>query len=395
VIPNADTAHHPVETVSWEEAVEFCRRLSDKEGRKYRLPTEAEWEWACRNAGKTDWKDGSLVGNWIDETSVGTHLDFPKTTHPVGTRSPNDAGLYDMLGNVAEWCSDNFTDAGFSTARYIDPAGPEESLKRVVRGGSFTDFGFKFFSRSGLAPTEKRPYLGFRVVLELGPGLINESAENHLKSEMAPWVVDEGRIPNPLPPPQLPLRTLEEEEQDVAALGNVSPDPDSLRALRTQLKESACMNQTQFINFRLPWVEVNSLLGNKRPTEALNFYQEAHSGDEGGDRLFLLNQAAAHDSLLGWVANDIAWGSATNADPAFRDPELAIVRAIEACTEAKWQHWGMLDTLAASLAAGGRYETATRVAEAALTRAPQGEKKQLEHALDRYRRGLDWEELRP
>ena len=99
--------------------------------------------------------------------------------------------------------------------------------------------------------------------------------------------------------------------------------------------------------------------------------------------------------MLGWVANDIAWRLATNADPDHRDPILAIIRAIEACEETNWQYWGFLDTLAASLAADGRHETATRVAEAALMRAPEAEKKQLEHALDRYKQGRDWEQLQP
>ena len=396
VIPNSDTAHHPVETVSWEEVVEFCKRLSQKEGRKYRLPTEAEWEWACRNAGKTEWKNGSLSGSWLDETSVGTHLDFPKTTHPVGSRSPNDAGLYDMFGNVAEWCADNFADAGFASARYVDPSGPKESLKRVIRGGSFTDFGFKFFSRSGLAPTEKRQYLGVRVVLELKPGLIEESAQERVLSEVATWVVDESRIPNPLSPPKLPLRSPEEEEKDLEeALGNTSEDAKSLRALRKRLKEAACLNQTQFVNFRVPWAEVNLLLGNNRPTEAMKFYSSAHSAGGGESDIALLNQAATQDSILGWVATDLAWTLATNADPDHRDPILAIIRAIEACEETNWQYWGFLDTLAASLAADGRHETATRVAEAALLRAPEAEKKQQERALDRYKQGRDWEQLQP
>jgi len=111
--------------------------------------------------------------------------------------------------------------------------------------------------------------------------------------------------------------------------------------------------------------------------------------------LLLLRQAAAKDSICGWVANDTAWQLSTHPQTEHRDPPLAIVMAIEACEESKWQYWGFLDTLAASLAADGRHETATRVAEAALIRAPQEEKKQVEHVLDRYRRGLDWELLQP
>jgi formylglycine-generating enzyme required for sulfatase activity/WD40 repeat protein len=396
-IPHADTAHHPVENVSWEEAVEFCKRLGEKEGRRYRLPTEAEWEWSCRDGGKTEWKTQALSGAWIDETAVGTHIDFPKTTHPVGSRSPNDAGIYDMFGNVAEWCADKFTESGFAEARYVDPIGPVDSLKHVVRGGSFTDFDFKFFTRSGLAPAEKRPYVGFRVVLEAVPGIVSNPDRERTLLERNTVTVNEKQIPDPLPPVDPPLRSPGEEEKELQEIIDTPPNPDSLNASRTRLKTSGFLNQTQFINLRGPWAKINSLLGNSRPAEALTLYNAGHlalnKGDSAG--LLLYQQAAAKDSLCGFVANDTAWQLATNTNPEHRDPPLAIVKAIEACEESKWQHWGFLDTLAAALAADGRHETATRVAEAALMRAPEADKKQLEHALARYRQGLGWESVDP
>ena len=168
-IPNSDTSYHPVDSVSWEDAIEFCKRLGEKEGYNYRLPTEAEWEWACRNGGKIAGERYSpQFTNWkpIEETAVGSHFNHPTNPHPVGSRTPNEGGIYDMFGNVAEWCADAFANDGFSNAAFVDPHGPVEGFARVVRGGYFKDFRGDYFERVGLAPTETRPYVGFRVVLD-------------------------------------------------------------------------------------------------------------------------------------------------------------------------------------------------------------------------------------
>jgi formylglycine-generating enzyme required for sulfatase activity len=394
-IPFADTAHHPVESVTWDDACEFCRRLGEREGRTYRLPTEAEWEWACRNAGATAWRGGGLSGPWIDETAVGTHLGHPTTTHPVSTRSPNDAGAYDMFGNVAEWCADRFAEDGFVTAKYIDPQGPAEGLKRVVRGGAFTDFGFKFFKRSGLGPAERRPYIGFRVVLEPTRGLLADTAVEAELLDTSAWAVDESRIPNPIPQPDPPLRDAAEEAAEIAAVQETLQSGGALRELRKRLVVSAAANQREFANLRGPWLDVNTRLGNMKTQQAMDLYNEAHGQEPNPLRAVVLERARAIDSLLGWVPNDIAWALATEPDPDRRDPPVAVRRAIEACEETKWRYWGFLDTLAAALAADGRFEQAVRLGEAALERAPEVEREQLEFALERYQRGEAWAEKQP
>ena len=141
-------ACNPVEMVTWEDAVEFCRKLSElpaekAAGRVYRLPTEAEWEYACRAGTTTNYSFGNNATDlglyaWYAVNSGGR-------THPVGGKRPNSWGLYDMHGNVWEWCQDRFAPhpSGFLT----DPTGPEVGSHRVIRGGSYLLSGE--FSRSG------------------------------------------------------------------------------------------------------------------------------------------------------------------------------------------------------------------------------------------------------
>jgi formylglycine-generating enzyme required for sulfatase activity len=126
---------NPVERVSWRDAVVFCEKLSKTESKRYRLPTEAEWEYACR-AGSADAygaADPEEVG-WYRSNSQGS-------THPVGQKRPNAWGLYDMHGNVLEWCSDVY--GAYPPGEAVDPKGPEgdENAKRVVRSGSWYEGG--------------------------------------------------------------------------------------------------------------------------------------------------------------------------------------------------------------------------------------------------------------
>ena len=151
----------PVETVSWEDAVEFCRKLSAKVGRPYRLPTEAEWEYACRAGSRTKWSFGDA------ESSLGEYAWYSSnsgsTTHPVGEKKPNAWGLCDMHGNVWEWCSDWYGE--YASAAVSDPSGATAGSNRVLRGGGW-NYGPGYCRsayRRSVAPGSRYDSLGFRV----------------------------------------------------------------------------------------------------------------------------------------------------------------------------------------------------------------------------------------
>ena len=157
--------HNPVEQVSWQDAVEFCAKLSEMDpGHNYRLPTEAEWEYACR-AGTSGSRYGDLLEiAWV---FVNTDTGEGSTGHrPVGTKKPNAWGLYDMFGNVAEWCSD--WNGPPSTVDTSDPTGPKSGTGRVIRGGDcFADGGHTDClagARAAWRPSEPSRIIGFRVV---------------------------------------------------------------------------------------------------------------------------------------------------------------------------------------------------------------------------------------
>ncbi len=154
----------PMETVKLSDAIEFCRRLGEIDGRSYRLPTEAEWEYACRAGTTTRWSFGN------DESALGKHAWYASnsggTTHPVAQKKPNAWGLYDMHGNVWEWCTDWYDGEYYASAASVDPTGPGTGSRRVVRGGSWNG-GLQYCrsaSRIGGAPGGWSNNLGFRVV---------------------------------------------------------------------------------------------------------------------------------------------------------------------------------------------------------------------------------------
>jgi formylglycine-generating enzyme required for sulfatase activity len=164
---------NPVESVSWEDAVEFCRKLSalpeeKAAGRVYRLPTEAEWEYACRAGSKTQYCFGD------DESRLGAfawyYSNSGEKTHPVGEKQPNAWGLYDMYGNVWEWCAD-WHDA-YPDGAVSDPLGPQQGSSRVPRGGSWLDGAAHCRSafRGRSLPSGRGNDVGFRVALS-SPGI--------------------------------------------------------------------------------------------------------------------------------------------------------------------------------------------------------------------------------
>ena len=173
---------NPVESVSWLDAVRFCNQLSEREGLKpfykisgetvqvpdwngrgYRLPTEAEWEYACRAGTATRYSFGD------DETSLGEFCWFlensDSSTHEVGQKRANGTGLHDMHGNVWEWCWDWYSADYYKEPPVDDPRGPSQATYRVVRGGSwdYDPRGVRSASRVWFTPGARYDILGFRV----------------------------------------------------------------------------------------------------------------------------------------------------------------------------------------------------------------------------------------
>ncbi len=177
-----DSDRLPVQNISWEQAVAFCRKLSElpeekSTGRVYRLPTEAEWEYACRAGSTTPTSVGAEItssqanfdGNYPYGTSTtGTFLGKPQE---VGSYEPNAWGLYDLHGNVWEWCSDWYAADYYSNSDAEDPQGPDNGISHVIRGGSWYNFGYVLRSayRSEFTPPLEANIYGFRVVASLGP----------------------------------------------------------------------------------------------------------------------------------------------------------------------------------------------------------------------------------
>lgn len=171
---------HPVVNVSWHDASAFCKWLSKRDGHTYRLPTEAEWEWACRAGTIERWNCGDreedLKGN-ANIADASLKLKMPQAnwtksfddgfpfTAPVGQFRANKLGLHDMHGNVWEWCADWYDENYYAKSSTKDPAGPGSGTHRVARGGSW-DY-FVLLSRSArridLPPRERGSHIGFRV----------------------------------------------------------------------------------------------------------------------------------------------------------------------------------------------------------------------------------------
>jgi len=181
----AQTDAHPVVNVSWNDAVAFCKWLSAKEGKAYRLPTEAEWEYTCRAGTRTQYQHGDdpeglvSVGNVLDGTAKASLTPFPPAilnqclnakdgyvfTAPVGKFRANAFGLFDMHGNAWEWCQDWYAEDYYAVSPTDDPAGPETGYWRVVRGGGWWYPAGKCRSASrGICKPQKQLIkLSFRV----------------------------------------------------------------------------------------------------------------------------------------------------------------------------------------------------------------------------------------
>jgi formylglycine-generating enzyme required for sulfatase activity len=171
-------ANRPVETVSWNDAVEFCKRLSQKTGNTYRLPSEAEWEYACRAGTSTPFHFGETItadlANYHSEVayaSAPTKKARGQTT-PVGSFSANAFGLYDMHGNVWEWCQDiwhdNYKGAPVDGSPWLTGLNTNiTNTTKLFRGGSWNDdpVDCRSASRDDYYPVNRNDYFGFRVVM--------------------------------------------------------------------------------------------------------------------------------------------------------------------------------------------------------------------------------------
>jgi formylglycine-generating enzyme required for sulfatase activity len=187
-VKGKDTSDYPVESVRWIEAIEFCNRLSERDGlapyyhieqgavsvnggEGWRLPTEAEWEYACRAGTETAWSfgdDASELGDyaWFAGNSDGT-------THPVGQKKANPWGLFDMHGDAPEWCWDRYAADYYKHSPLIDPPGDGRADIRAYRGGGWNDDAGQTRSASreslGTIYGGVLNHIGFRVARDAAP----------------------------------------------------------------------------------------------------------------------------------------------------------------------------------------------------------------------------------
>lgn len=166
--------NYPVENVSWNDIQEFIKKLNampsegETQGAKYRLPTEAEWEYAARGSSVVSEQVMNYYwGNQIHNDYLWFSANSNKTTHPVGQKIPNAFGLYDMSGNVWEWCKDKYDIRYYSKSPGEDPKGSEKGIHRILRGGSYLDKARDAYSsnRINAAPDIRFGSFGFRLVL--------------------------------------------------------------------------------------------------------------------------------------------------------------------------------------------------------------------------------------
>ena len=156
-------SNRPVENVSWEDCQDFIAKLNRLTGMHFRLPTEAEWEFAARGGIKSFGTQFS-GNNDLDEVAW-YYNNNEGQTHDVATKRPNELGLYDMSGNVWEWCSDWYAD--YSSASQTNPTGPISGSERVLRGGSWCGNAryCYVFARDGYYPDARYYYIGLRLAL--------------------------------------------------------------------------------------------------------------------------------------------------------------------------------------------------------------------------------------
>ena len=212
--------NHPVINVSWNDSVAFCKWLSEQEGKRYSLPTEAEWEYTCRSGGTGRWWFGD------DEAQLDRYAWHSQNggvgTKVVGQKESNAFGVFDIHGNVWEWCSDWFGDDYYLQSPLVNPPGPSTGDQRVFRGGCWplSAWHLRAALRHRNVPTVQNCDLGFRVTLRIDPA---------------------GQDTTSSPPPPQKPETATEEEPALAPLPGIIPQPAKIPGTgRWQLESVAC-----------------------------------------------------------------------------------------------------------------------------------------------------------
>ena len=184
--------------VSYEDAIAFCEWLTEKEGKIYRLPTEAEWEYACKAGRYWNFYMDDKLPVAFQKNQVITSIPQPVSLK-VGQTPPNEWGLYDMCGNVEEWCLDWY--GPYVTGDQVDPVGYQDGIARVTRGGSHntpTEY-LRSANRMAMLPDDKHVMTGFRVVqadYSLAPPLIRP--QDDYKVDQTKWNWQAGRTNSPV-----------------------------------------------------------------------------------------------------------------------------------------------------------------------------------------------------
>lgn len=157
-------AENPVDSISWEVAQKFCAKASEITKMTITLPTEAQWEYACRAGSKTAYYNGDTEADL--EKAGWYSVNAKDTTHPCGKKEPNAWGLYDMHGNIWQWCMDWHDSTYYAKSPKEDPQGPESGATRVMRGGTYdtTAYGCRSAYRYSFEPARKFENMGFRVI---------------------------------------------------------------------------------------------------------------------------------------------------------------------------------------------------------------------------------------
>lgn len=187
----------PVDTVSWDDVQEFLFKLNRQTGKDYRLPTEAEWEYAAKSGGKKERWAGTSFESELDMYAW-YEPNAETKTQPIGQKTPNGIGLYDMSGNVWEWVQDRFDKDYYRNSPKDNPQGPEKGYERILRGGSWynNSWDLRTSYKVWVGPSYKTDNAGFRLVLSMPKPLPEEK------------VVEPDPPPVPEPPPVVELKDI-------------------------------------------------------------------------------------------------------------------------------------------------------------------------------------------